>query len=973
MEITQEILLINDVLNSSSYSEETLVQLILDICLGLDVPFSHKEQEFWKTKISYYLFNLVAAKNGGLIVVDQRSVSQRTCISWSWLLKVCIKSNIFGALFELLFKNLCKECFLLFVEKYCEEIAKSDLNDVIASFCIVITKLICFSDEGIATFLKNVIETLFQRVKSENILPIAEYHLQTLKEALKVLGKPVNQDTEDVNDLDLVVLKRLQKLSTLNISGIDLQVLIKSLQKPVLCESNLNSQQVVLTESPKYVEDLCQDLSILLEKYLDRLHKDVDEFSDLENDYCRCLQLFKAKLNWNNTISNPGLEAGDKLTSDHEKGWDVDSALFCATNLLNNYDEAVEYLLERLANGSFSHDVTNKCIRELHQVPECLMLSKHVLTLCKIIQQFEQNAKGAEVTANIACATELLSTVFALLPVSSKLALLNRRCDGKTTENEFGYAVFLLYQNKTDILQRKINLVFNKMTKTDAVMDFDAILHSVCNVAFLTPELTLKKTVGHIASHQKNHSLLVRLFESIPFLLRIESTQNENVLLKYLVQSVHDLTDRGNVIQNICNFISLLINSDRIDKDFVTYWTKQMLSGFILPFLSEKHNLPITKLNISLELALNLIKCVVHAFDSADCFDLCALVFHFACIVNESVTADGLLSDVKSSLIDVTDILCKCVQNEPVLYDSCCQWLLNASESLTWNTRLYLRPLLKNCKGYATLLPESLKQVCTLPETETLVFDPSYGEGTGLTAWLQCIMVDRALTPLSSLNVQELSKQEQTFFKHGLVVALTQVLPFCLEEDWNVILEALKSLLINNCLYVPYPLHHMRTLPFVNLEKFRNSLSILELLQQTTIILLSPCCRSWMSGSLWSRYARCYTIALKQMLDWDSRTDDEISQIQQQAFFLSQNFLYCCDFLVMLEQHSDCESARDSLYVLMLDLMSQFCVVYESASDESNTLMCELSSIHSMLLSSIKNIANREMQKALDKKLTSLL
>ena len=967
MEISKEILLIDDVLQDEPFSEKNLIQLIRDICQGLDIPLSCEEQKFLQTKISYYLFCLAAKQGDRFKILCRSLVTPHAKLLWHTLFHICIESNVISAFFELLVENLPKKTLHLVIETYCEEIVRLDYNDVMASLCSLTTVLLQRPDESISALLNNFLESLSRQYDVQSFFPVADCHIRVLQQAIQSLEKANKK--KNMNSLDLVVLKRLQKLSVLDISDDTVrQNAIESLKKPVSDAAEDDCRFINIAESSEHFQNFILSFDLLIGKHLRKL-QDLAKKSSSVQDYCYCLAFYKTKLS---AIfeANSDSRINDKVINDCPD-WNMKSALFCATNLLKNYNEAVEYILSRLADDNLAHSVANNCLKKLCDVPECMVLTRHVTCLCNVIKLFWHTEKNANVNENIRCATELLVKVFALLPVSSKLALVGRRCDEKQANLSFHHRALQLHCNNVDNLQRNLNLVFNKMTKTDEKVDFDIFLRNVCNVAFIAPQLVVKKIVEHIACHEENHVLLLKLFESITTLLKIESDQQRSMLLIYLVQRIEENAAKDNAIQSICKFISLLLNTDSLKSFFGQYFTTQMLRVYVFPKLSAKHIFSTAERNLSVEFSLNLIECVSHIFAEVETFTLIVVAYHLARLVDEFAVSDGLLSHAKTILIELVDTVISRVQNEKQNGDVLCNWLKNVTKSLSWSTQLYFRPLLKNgCKEYNILLPECLKHVCVLPEGENICLDSSYGEGTGLTAWLQCLVVDPTFLPLASLNIQDLSQEEQKIFKHGLVIALSQVLPFCLEEDWNVILEILNIMLNERFLYVAYPLDHLKALPFLNLRNFRNSLCILELLHQVTIILQSRCCSSWMLGSLWSRFARCSVIALKRMLCWDSLSEDEIEKVQQQAFFLCQMFYHCCDLLIMLESLRDCDGARDSIFVLLLDVVTQFCAVYDRSQGLCNSIVSEITSLHSLLLSYIENISSGEMQKALLKKLT---
>ena len=947
-------MLLNDMLNDKNCSELDVVKLINASCNGLDILQSTATKQFMQKKISFYLFIKAMGKSCGLFPNDNcLNMTENKFLSWKSFFRICIKSEIFNSLFDILFSDMPKHVLSIALKKFCHETSSFESkNDLLLFYCLLAAHVLSSTNGNSTEFDVDKLIDLSVFSSEIRLTHASCHHISNLKQAMAHL-KRCKLSKNELKELDIGCLHRLQSLTVVedfNVSVV--QDYIELMQKP-LTRENIENQQSNL-KVPENVKCFCERLCGIIEitfKMNEKLNLD-----PVMKDYLSHLRLFSNELQNFIKFSSRVLDDG----ADADVQWTVDSALLTATNLLRDYDEAVQYLLTSVLNNCLDLATIKKCLEELGKVPECMMRTKHVVTLCKITRIF-----GSSVTDKICLqsAASLLSTVFDLLPLKSKISLVKCRCKSRELH-------WLSYSNLRldgSSVGRKINMIFNKMTKSNATMDFDKFLHSVCNVTFIDPLSTLEKIIEHAVSHEEHHPLMKEVFQSLPEFLMMEDHQMRNILLTDLFKAIENQME-DQAIETVCKLVSLLLQIKVLNKDFALYFTNQMLNGFILQLLSENSGKSSSKANLGIDFALRLIKTIFYLFSKVSANDLFILVFILARIVDEGIASDGVSIKVKAGLIELINHLQTRISSKEVDFQILCLWLSNASQSLLWSTQLYLRPVLRSCSSYVTVLPESIKSVCTLPDTERFAFDVSYGEGTGLAVWLQCLTIDPSLFSIHSLNIQELSVEELDMFKHGMVVALSQVLPFYTEEDWTLAIESLKSLINQNCLSIAYPVSRTKNFPFVNLKHFRVPLSIVELLRSVTLILVSDCCKSWMTVTLWSRVARCYVLTVKQMFDSIS-CDQDTPEVVDELFFLSQLFLNSCDFLLLLESISNTNNARDSVNVLMLDMLTLFCSKLKSHSEPCPNGVYSMIAI---MQSDIECIKCDQMKSALSKKLLSV-
>ena len=964
MELSKEILLVNGLLSGQNCDDKLVIQLIRDICQGLDIPISLDEKDFLKTKISFHLLSLVLQEDNQLKIPTHHLLSSRNAhLTWPSFFKISVQCNLMDSLFALLMENLPKETLQFVFSKFCQEITQFKISDVLSSLCIIATQILSHPSEVAVTAIDGLVESLMKQ--KSTFSSVEAHHVESLKQALKPFQKLDN--VKVAKDLDIAVLKQLQSLSgtdVLNSASID--NLVEKLQKRIFSTCHLNSTSKVSFDVPIYLKNFFVKLISLLEKSLVEWQNIDVASKTLLDVYCKCLQEYMQNLS--ETVSQADHPKAQKVEEILVPKWDFKSALFCASHLLQNYDSAVGYLLTCMFDSSLSSQDMDVCFKTLLEVPECLMQSKHVISLCQVIRALESSTV-TPCSGNLQCSRDLLASVFALLPLRSKQVLLEQRCSKNDVDNGLHHSILHLRGDDL-IIMKKINLVFNKMTKIDVGVDFHNFLHNFCDIAFIAPLLTLKKLVDHVASHEENHDLLIKVFQHLPCVLTLEKDGTINHLLHCIIQTVEQ-HKQDNMMKNISNFLTLVLRSVYVTKNVEIYFSKQILRHYVLIVFSGPPHIG-SSTNASIDFALNLIQCISHTFTDIDASDVFMLSYQLARLLDNGCMPDFIFVRIKAALLKVVGVLCERFNANEMGIESKCVWLQHSASAFLWTTQLYLRPLLKNCRTCKVVIPDSIKSICAAPEDESICFDSSFGDGTGLTVWLQCLIIDPSLFPISSLNVQQLSKDEQQLFKLGMTVALSQVLPSCFENDWQIILEALKSLFDQNCLYVAYPLRYVKMLPFMNLEKFRNPLCVLELLHQVTHLLGNDCCKSWMNSTLWIRYARCFAMSVKQMLTLCSENDANLGSFQHRLFFLSQLFFHSCDFLIMLQNVSDGKSACDFLYVLLLDILTMFCSTYELLLNTSSSSIFEMETLKSSIQANVESIKNTQKKSALFKKLLSL-
>lgn len=146
---------------------------------------------------------------------------------------------------------------------------------------------------------------------------------------------------------------------------------------------------------------------------------------------------------------------------------------------------------------------------------------------------------------------------------------------------------------------------------------------------------------------------------------------------------------------------------------------------------------------------------------------------------------------------------------------------------------------------------------------------PQYGQGTGLLAWMECCVISDSLQSamMSSLTVDQRQLDHVIMFSKGLLVALTQTLPWCSLSQWTRLLRVLRELIDTGCLHVPFSLEYVEFLPLLDLRRFSCELRLSVFMLRTFQLLCGSSCSHWLSGGGWAHVGRLYSHAVREMMN----------------------------------------------------------------------------------------------------------
>lgn len=143
-----------------------------------------------------------------------------------------------------------------------------------------------------------------------------------------------------------------------------------------------------------------------------------------------------------------------------------------------------------------------------------------------------------------------------------------------------------------------------------------------------------------------------------------------------------------------------------------------------------------------------------------------------------------------------------------------------------------------------------------------------YGQGTGLLAWMECCSVSDSLQSvmLSSLSLDRQRLDHISMFSKGLLVTLTQTIPWCSASQWSRLLRVLRELIASSRLSVPISLEYVDYLPLLDLRQFSCELRMSVLLLRVLQLLCGSSCSDWLSADGWAHVGRLYAQAVREIM-----------------------------------------------------------------------------------------------------------
>ncbi|XP_005465808.1 gem-associated protein 4 [Oreochromis niloticus] len=415
----------------------------------------------------------------------------------------------------------------------------------------------------------------------------------------------------------------------------------------------------------------------------------------------------------------------------------------------------------------------------------------------------------------------------------------------------------------------------------------------VARVAFQNPEATLRSCCHSAVFNKGAFSLMAKILEQLPGLRDQRGRRNGgrkkvvcNLLGKCLQDVIQTKSLSATEKEQFLKFLSLLMepvtSAEGEGKRESILSPQEVVNTFVLPNLSATAHC-----SVDAELSMQLLQTAlsVDMQEAAttphwvlDCSPF-PLLYMLAQLHNQTLRCweqppDHHIwsMDKKELLLSVLTTLGQVVGAEvaaaPSSWSRALFWLHNKMEELDWTVQFLLKPVWG--EHFKNEVPSSLLAVCDLTEQEWLGVDlPSYGLGTGLLAWMECCSISDSLqsTMLSCLTLDQHKPDHVSMFSKGLLVALTQMLPWCSVSQWSRLLRALRELITSSRLHVPFSLEYVDFLPLLDLRKFSCELRLSVLLLRVLQLLCGSSCSDWLLADGWAHVGRLYAHAVRDMMN----------------------------------------------------------------------------------------------------------
>ncbi|KAM6987731.1 gem-associated protein 4 [Tautogolabrus adspersus] len=505
---------------------------------------------------------------------------------------------------------------------------------------------------------------------------------------------------------------------------------------------------------------------------------------------------------------------------------------------------------------------------------------------------------------------KVLSDIFSALSLQDKnkvLAAMSRL----SSRGFFGCPV---PSSVTDGFEQELNMAFNCIIQggggaAASQSNLNSAVSLVARVAYQNPEAALRSCCHSAVFNKSAFSLMAKILQQLPGLRgqrgRKDAAQSDeeerkeseesgdelnsgcSPLCRCLLEIINTKSLSANEKEQFLKFLSLLmapvisVEGGERNEGFLP--PQEVVNIFVLPHLSSTGR---GCLDSELSVQLLHTALCVDVQDEAssphwvmDCSPF-PLLYVLAQLQNQTLRcweqpSEGAVNhwsmDTKELLVSVLTTLGQVVGAEvsvaPSRWSRPLFWLYNKMEELDWTVRFHLKPVWR--EHFKNEVPSALLAVCDLPEQEWSGLDlPQYGPGTGLLAWMECCSVSDSLqsTMLACLSLDRRRPDHVSMFSKGLLVALSQTLPWCSLSQWSRLLSVLKELITSGRLHVPFSLEYVDYLPLLDLRKFSCELRLSVLLLRVLQLLCGSSCSDWLSGDSWAHVGRLYAHAVRDLM-----------------------------------------------------------------------------------------------------------
>ncbi|KAM8903364.1 gem-associated protein 4 isoform 2-T2 [Spinachia spinachia] len=438
----------------------------------------------------------------------------------------------------------------------------------------------------------------------------------------------------------------------------------------------------------------------------------------------------------------------------------------------------------------------------------------------------------------------------------------------------------------TEGFEQELNMAFNCIIQGGGAMAAQGNLNTavslVARVAFQNPEATLKACCHSAVFNKGAFSLMVKILQ------QLHGLQGHGgggaLLCRCLRETIGTKSLSVNEKEQLLEYLGLLMTAvegeDEERRSFLT--PQEVVNAFVLPNISTAGSS-----SLDVELSLRLLQTALsvdvqdassHPHWALDCSPF-PLLYVLAQLHNRTLRCWERPEDAvprwsmeaKELLVSVLTTLGRVVGAEvaaaPSRWSRALFWLYDRTAELDWTVRFHLKAVWG--EHFKNEVPSSLLAVCDLPEQDWVGSDlPQYGQGTGLLAWMECCSVSDPLraTMLSRLALDQRRPDHVGMFSKGLLVAVTQTLPWCSVSQWTRLLGVLRELISSGRLHVPFSLEYVDHLPLLDLRSFSCELRLSVLLLRALQLLCGSSCSGWLAAEGWAHVGRLYAHAVRAMM-----------------------------------------------------------------------------------------------------------
>ncbi|XP_059187573.1 gem-associated protein 4 [Centropristis striata] len=461
----------------------------------------------------------------------------------------------------------------------------------------------------------------------------------------------------------------------------------------------------------------------------------------------------------------------------------------------------------------------------------------------------------------------------------------------------------------TDGFEQELNMAFNCIIQggggaAAAQGNLNTAVSLVARVAFQNPEAALRSCCHSAVFNKGAFSLMAKILQQLPGLRGQTKRRDEaeertdegkddrsssTLLCRCLQEIIKTKSLTANEKEQFLKFLGLLMvpvmtaeGDEEQKQSFLT--PQEVVNIFVLPHLSAagQHSFDV---ELSLQLLHTALSVDVQEPASfphwvMDCSPF-PLLYVLTQLHNQTLRCweqppEGAVLhwsiDTRELLVSVITTLGQLVGAEvvaaPSSWSRALFWLYNKMEKLDWTVRFLLKPVWG--EHFKNEVPSSLLAVCDLPEQDWSGLDlPQYGPGTGLLAWMECCSASDSLlsTMLTHLSLDQRLPDHVGMFSKGLLVALTQTLPWCSVSQWTRLLRVLRELITSGRLHVPFSLEYVDYLPLLDLRRFSCELRLSVLLLRALQLLCGSSCSHWLSADGWAHVGRLYAHTVREVMN----------------------------------------------------------------------------------------------------------